>query len=189
MPCSGSHIWEMIGLGLNPVQSAMPCWLPGATFSSAELGEGGSTFSGQPWVHYMYFCRSTHQGPHPVMDGSAMFSSRVLPQPGCCRSQGAARVFSCSCPPSPPRSPGGHPCCNCPGLPSPSSLIAYIPPEASPSSWEVGQRLSEHSPPLLLCPPVLAVGSRALLVSSAHPVPAWHSWPIPGASPSFLHSS
>lgn len=160
MPCLRSHIQEVIGLGLKPVLSATPHWLLGATSHLSRV-KGGQLYP--RWAALGPLGAPLPSGPARLPSPRDGWVWDIFSQGGR-QGQGPARVFSGFCPPSPNFPQGAT--LPLPGPACPSSLIAYIPPEASPPGWWAGQHLPVHSPPLPLCSQVLAVGPRAPRASS-----------------------
>lgn len=81
--------------------------------------------------------------------------------------------------PSPATFPGG-PRWGCPGLSSPSSLIAYIPLEASPPGWWAGQHLPVHGPPFRSAPRSWQWVPGLHWLPWSRPTSAWLSWAVQG---------
>lgn len=95
------------------------------------------------------------------------------------KAKALIRVFSGFGSPSPTTFPRGL-CWDCLGLSSPSSLIAYIPLEASPPGWWAGQHLPVHGPPSRSAPRSWQWVLGLHWLPWSRPTSAWLSWSVQG---------
>lgn len=102
------------------------------------------------------------------------------------KTKGPTRVFSGFCPPSPTTFPRGPRCYRL-GLPAPSFLIAYIPPEASPPGGRAVSASLCTALPACSAPQLFGSGSQSFLAPSAPSSFCLALLVHPRASPSFLY--
>ena len=123
--------------------------------------------------------RPRPSGPTRVPSPHDGWVWRVFASREAAKAKALIRVFSGFGSPSPTTFPRGL-CWDCLGLSSPSSLIAYIPLEASPPGWWAGQRLPVHGPPSRSAPRSWQWVPGLHWLPWSRPTSAWLSWSVQG---------